>query len=103
MQAREQEFGAKELEYKTTTDLAAKEKDAAVADERIKAAKQIEETQQVTTDELQQAVQAMVQAITQTQEQLAELAKVVAADRESEIVVGPDGKKRGVSRVKVAA
>ena len=103
MQAREQEFGAKELEYKTTTDLAAKEKDAAVADERIKAAKQIEETQQVTTDELQQAVQAMVEAITQTQEQLAELAKVVAADRESEIVVGPDGKKRGVSRVKVTA
>lgn len=50
-------------------------------------------------EELKAAIQALLAAQTQTQKSIQELTKIVSADRETEIEVGKDGKKRGRSRL----
>ena len=75
------------------------EKNLAVAEERIGASDAIKAAQESSAGELKGAVQALLEAQTKTQEAIQGLAQVVGADRESEIYVGPDGKKRARSRV----
>ena len=75
------------------------EKNLAVAEERIGASDAIKAAQESSAGELKGAVQALLEAQTKTQEAIQALAQVVGADRESEIYVGADGRKRARSRV----
>ena len=93
---REAGMNMKEDAHKIKGDL---EKTLAVTEERISASDAIKGAQDSSAEELKGAVQSLIEAQTKTQEAIQGLAQVVAAERESEITVGMDGKKRARSRV----
>jgi len=71
----------------------------AAAEERIKASETIKSVQDSNQEDLKIAVQELIEAQTNTQQAIAALTQVVSSDRESELTVGPDGRKRARSRV----
>ena len=71
----------------------------AVTEERVGASEAIKSAQESNQEGLKAAVKELIEAQVNTQQAIAALTEVVGSERESELTVGPDGRKRARSRV----